>query len=58
VAGCCEHGNKPLGYISGGDFLNIQVTVRFIRNTLFHGVSNSLLTLAYQTDKPYAFHIE
>jgi hypothetical protein len=22
VAGCCEHGNEPYGYIKGGEFLD------------------------------------
>jgi hypothetical protein len=22
VAGCCEHGNEPSGYIKGGEFLD------------------------------------
>jgi hypothetical protein len=22
VAGCCEHGNKPFGYLNAGEFLD------------------------------------
>jgi hypothetical protein len=22
VAGCCEHGNEPLGYVNSGEFID------------------------------------
>jgi len=31
VAGCCEHGNEPLGSIKAGNFLTRLVTVSFSR---------------------------
>jgi hypothetical protein len=37
VAGRCEHCNKPLGSIKGGEFLD-RVTVSFPRRTFLHGV--------------------
>jgi hypothetical protein len=39
VAGFCEHGNEPSGFIKGGGLLTSWVTVIFPRMTLLHGVS-------------------
>jgi hypothetical protein len=39
VAGFCEYGNEPSGFIKCVNFLNIVRPVRFSGRNLLHGVS-------------------
>jgi hypothetical protein len=38
VAGLCEHGNEPLGFIKFGEFLTNRGKICFSRRTLIHVV--------------------
>jgi hypothetical protein len=37
--GCCEHGNEPLGYTKGMEFLDQLSEYSFLQKDLFHEVS-------------------
>jgi len=37
VAGCCEHGNEPWGFLRGGEFLD-QLSISLSKRTLLHAV--------------------
>jgi len=36
--GSCEHGNEPLGFIKGGEFLNRWTNISFSRRALLNGL--------------------
>jgi hypothetical protein len=42
-ADCCEHGNELLSSIKAGNFFICEVTIKFLRKLLQHGIAMNFL---------------